>query len=129
MRSNTTSPCTRRMGTAGSGSVISTSSSIRSAMRSPEAAARAMRPVYLAMSRSGFMAVLRYIRNSTMSPGVISPRITCSPPKPSTTAVDSPTSTSVERSRRAASLRALMLALSALALPAANVEATVSSRP
>ena len=32
---------------------------MRSATRSPEAVARAMRPVYLAMSRSGFMVVRR----------------------------------------------------------------------
>ncbi|SII01683.1 Uncharacterised protein [Mycobacteroides abscessus subsp. abscessus] len=59
MPSKTTSPRTDPIATAPGRSAISIGSSRRSAMRSPEAVARAMRPVYFAMSRSGFIAILR----------------------------------------------------------------------
>ena len=49
-----------RAGLSAPGAVtMSWGTSMRSATRSPDAPAREMRPVYLAMSRSGFMAVRR----------------------------------------------------------------------
>ena len=58
-RSNCTAPQTAVGRSGVSGATTSGAISIRSATRSPDALARAMRPVYLAMSRSGFMVVRR----------------------------------------------------------------------
>ena len=58
-RSNCTAPTTIFGRTGMSGVTTSGVISIRSATRSPDALARAIRPVYLAMSRSGFMVVRR----------------------------------------------------------------------
>ena len=64
-----------------------------------------------------------------MSPGLIAPRSTCRLPTTSTAPWATPTSTSVERSRAAASFLAFTPAFIAFSLPPANSWATVCSRP
>ena len=92
---------------------MSGDSSKMSEMRSAEARALDRRPAYLAYSRTGRMEFFRYEMNTSRSPAVSEPAITCSAPCHSTRAVAQATSRSMERSRPADSRLVFMSALAA----------------